>query len=459
MVEYSEMADSDGVRSFFFATAKEALTYLMIMIYFNILLRFWFGNAADIASALQPLQLVSIIEFWANKSSSTRTQEVKMEQRLPPPPDECNDDQLRDTVITVEGMSDASILECDPVQRPCPPCHPSLATSGQFPCQRNPLPQRSNLPVALPELDNYTWLLDRDPGNSDLLIVRIGEKGKILRPIIVFDSARWKNSRFQRILEDEEPRLPENVITKFTFDAVGQHHTYTSYYTQRGIHFYAIVPLDPRDYTRQWKLSGEADRLFGPLETLLGISELVLKARNESKIWCECRSEWNKFSTSMILCDNMKCKLGWYHKRCVGMDEDEDPEDEWLCRRCARLPRKKLDIAEDMDMPYGKLAEASSNRIQLAKALNTVWHSHSWPSRKEIVNMFERISHNMEILNNIRMPFSPRYRRASDITNYWTIRKDRRSLDLVAARSKKLVPTYRKEKAVDDSTSNSDDAA
>lgn len=88
------------------------------------------------------------------------------------------------------------------------------------------------------------------------------------------------------------------------------------------------------------------------------------------------------------------------------MDEDEDPDEEWLCRRCAKIPRKKLVIAQDMDMSYGKLAEASSNRVQRAKTLDGAWENHHWPSRQEILNMLDRIGHNMEIRNSSKKSIS-----------------------------------------------------
>ena len=298
----------------------------------------------------------------------------------------------------------------------------------------------------------YAWLLNRDPGDSDLLIIRVTERGNILRPVMVFDSARWSKPKFRKILDDEEPRLPEYLVRKFTFDKRGRHYFSRSSYLDSGIQFCAIVPLKPQEYHLQRRSIKGKDRLFDPLESLLGISELLSNASNEAKKWCKCRSECWKLGGSMILCDNMKCQIGWYHKRCVGVGEvsasDSDSESnldcdyEWLCRRCTKIPRKNLDFAEDMDMPYGKLAEASSDRVQQAKALDRVWRRHSWPPRREIVDTFKMIRQNMHFDSSSGLSKRQYKNLKNDFSRHWVTRKDSEPPDMIPARSNGRQLTY-----------------
>jgi inhibitor of growth protein 3 len=42
----------------------------------------------------------------------------------------------------------------------------------------------------------------------------------------------------------------------------------------------------------------------------------------------------------MVACDNADCKGQWFHWKCAGITEE--PEGEWLCRDCAKLPPSKI---------------------------------------------------------------------------------------------------------------------
>ena len=147
-----------------------------------------------------------------------------------------------------------------------------------------------------------------DHEDSDLLVICVTEKDNILRPIIVFDSARWDIPNFRRILQDEEPRLPWDLIRTFTSDARARLHFSSfsrSSYLKSGVQFCAIVPLCPPAYKRQRRMIETKDRLFSPLDSLLGISELLSNVSNEAKKWCRCRSECWESGGTMILCDNI----------------------------------------------------------------------------------------------------------------------------------------------------------
>jgi len=42
----------------------------------------------------------------------------------------------------------------------------------------------------------------------------------------------------------------------------------------------------------------------------------------------------------MVACDNADCKGQWFHWKCAGITEE--PEGEWLCRDCAKLPPSRI---------------------------------------------------------------------------------------------------------------------
>ena len=42
----------------------------------------------------------------------------------------------------------------------------------------------------------------------------------------------------------------------------------------------------------------------------------------------------------MIACDNADCRTQWFHWTCAGIESE--PQGEWLCRDCRRLPRERI---------------------------------------------------------------------------------------------------------------------
>lgn len=261
---------------------------------------------------------------------------------------------------------------------------------------------RPSLHPTKPLSHDYTWLLDRETTDSDHLVVRINESGRLLKPILVFKPVNWKRRKVLNILDNEKARLPEGVTTTFKFDEYGQHYIQSSRIFKPYIQFCAIVPLEPKKYVQHFRSLNDEDRLYKPLETLLRLSELVSTAKKTSEQWCRCRPGCKRFSTSMIQCNHTACKSGWYHKRCMGMDEDEIPKDGWLCKYCSWLSKKRIAGTDTTVVSHDKLAEASTSRIQRAKGLEDAWQNHDWPSATEIMSMFDTIARKMEVFEGNR---------------------------------------------------------
>lgn len=93
--------------------------------------------------------------------------------------------------------------------------------------------------------------------------------------------------------------------------------------------FCAIMPLDPKQYERRPFIK-EEQKLFEPIEELLNVGGFLYRFERANDLWCKCRCYWNEYSTNMIQYDNTQCTIEWFHKRCVGLDEEDEPK-QWIC--------------------------------------------------------------------------------------------------------------------------------
>lgn len=63
---------------------------------------------------------------------------------------------------------------------------------------------------------------------------------------------------------------------------------------------------------------------------------------DDQQLYCYCQ----KVSYGdMVGCDNDNCEYQWFHWGCVGLKSE--PEGEWLCPTCRKLPRKDIMISKD----------------------------------------------------------------------------------------------------------------
>jgi hypothetical protein len=94
----------------------------------------------------------------------------------------------------------------------------------------------------------------------------------------------------------------------------------------------------------------------------------------------------------MILCDNTRCKIGWYHMKCLGLSQLErdalwKDHAEWYCEECRKLLREdrtKTTYGNGLfdDDTYG----ASDKCIQRANTVYKVWRKHQWPAKKKVLD-------------------------------------------------------------------------
>ena len=343
----------------------------------------------------------------------------------------------------------------------------------------------------VPELHDYVWLLDRDPrhkraldrepaheglldndpGSEDLLILRVHENGEVLQPIVIFGSADWDDPDFKKILRDEQQRHTSSTKKSFKVNSRGHHYLWKGLFAEpkyfsSGEQFCAILPLNILDYESQCLPSRKKNRLFEPLEMKLGIVDLIRAAEDAYKRWCKCERFYDNISPDMVLCDNVKCSIGWYHRGCVGLDEDLKPGAFWLCDTCDDLPYDQRVSANNMDLEYNTVAERSSYRVQRTRTLSKVWDDHDWPSEADVLETIDEIARNLDIVSNVEIRV-PKYRDYQDRAppSNWVLAKEKpEKLILAVSRGRHLVyhqkiTTEESDDSVDNSGDNEDESS
>ena len=456
----------------------------------------WSGRSEKPNHALQLLHIIDIIRFWAEYTYKptigaclSRLQAIKTDG-IPVP--------LRDTLwtsrITLNQLNTPWLFhqrsphKANSVCASTPPANNRLRvppggrpsdrhSRGQLPLgndtslasrpasrQRN---HRDATPVGeryiIPEIDSYNWVMDRDPGDGDLLLIRIDKNGKRRRPLIVFGSAGWDDPSFNSILADEMQRYPSEVLPTFTVDKKGRNYLWNCCrskkfrYIKHQTQFCAILPLDRTAYDQQLPKLKES-QLFEPLELLFNIPVLLAEINHAYDKWCSCGSPWNEYSSTMIQCNNAKCDLGWYHNRCVGLD-DADDRDFWLCDTCCDIPdNERTDIPIEDLKEYNVIVEASSYRVQRTRTLIRAWNKHAWPNEEAVLREFQDITRNLDVVKSAAYSISRSgVQRDMELPRYWVLSKDQpRHLVRASSRQRQLV--YHREVSNEDYESNSDDA-
>lgn len=250
----------------------------------------------------------------------------------------------------------------------------------------------------IPEKDGFIWLQHRQLYDSDLLVVRVNVEGLVLPALVIFDSTHWESDDFRTIIREENVRMPQNIETEFRydkddisvmekcFDATKGHCT------MQDLQFCAILPL--KSHKKERSGASNIPRDDGPLTQLLGLQKLVDAARSAYERYCSCdRPETNH----MIQCDSTRCKIGWYHYECVGLDLNEDhSRHDWICATCkysSEIRISKYDSKEFED----DVRQASDERIQRARSVSRAWRDHNWPDEKEVRKLYGKICCRIEM--------------------------------------------------------------
>lgn len=440
----------------------------------------WRGSSEDRDSALQLLYIVDIIKFWAEYTYKptigaclSRLQAIKANASPVPLENTLWASQIAINAANTPWFFDQrrphetssasrflfGNLESPQVDslfghRSSVQSHsPAPRQSSRRRNQRNTTPAREH--YAIPEIESYNWILDRDPGEGDLLLIRVDGNGERLRPVVFFElgrgSSMWNDRKFISILADEKQRHNSDIRARFKVDAKGYDYLWNccaadSRHIRSDTQFSAILPLKREDYERQ-RVKPDESQLFEPLESLLGIPVLLAEIDRAYEQWCSCNCPWNEYSPDMIQCGNAKCNLGWYHMKCVGLDEDDDLE-HWLCDTCYDIPDHKRTIKSSRE--YDDTVEASSYRVQRTRTLRRAWNKHAWPSADEVRRKYQKVALNLDLVKSAQLRLHRvGVERDSAPPRYWALPKYKpRKLTMASSRTKQLV--YHKEFPDDD---------
>ena len=257
----------------------------------------------------------------------------------------------------------------------------------------------------MPEKDDFNWLLDRDLGAEDLILLRVSETGKILRPVIIYSTCRliggrqkptidWEDDSFNAVIADDRQGRRPKITSIFREDQSGRDYL-RRFYRSKGslirqeVQSSIILPVSVVSYLQQ-KPKSQRSQLFEPLESRLPLHVLLGKIEQSKKKLCSCGRLKTEYSPSMVQYCNALCAIGWFHKECVSFshsddDGDNDDENPWLCDKCKKIPEQKRAPIELKPTESDFFARESHRRQHLARAIENVWHKHNWPSQDEIV--------------------------------------------------------------------------
>ena len=443
----------------------------------------WSGVLQGENSALQLLCIVDLIRFWVDYTYKpligtciSRLKAMKACRPLPP-----LDSTLWRLRIPVDRehtpwvfsqrrlkRSSSAIRSTDNLAVP-----PRGNSRGHSPSSRQSLrpehrsssrrEHRSPTPAdeqfVMPEKDDFNWLLDRDPGVGDLILIRVSETGEIMIPVIINSTGRlvgarrkplvdWNDDGFNAVIADECRGHHSKIASIFRKDKHGRDYLWQCYQSKgsrirRRAQFSIILPVNVVSYGQQNPKS-LGTPLFEPLESLFRLQDLLGKIDRANKKWCSCGRQKNEYSPPMVQCRRALCDISWFHKKCVGF-ADSDDEASWLCDKCydkwERIPEHKRAYIELEPTETNFFARESHKRIHLARAIEDVWYKHDWPCQDEIVAKIDEIADKVDIVESapheIRKGGVPRGRQ---LPRYWaTSKDDPKNLILACSRKEGLL--------------------
>ena len=435
-------------------------------------------------SALQLLSIVDVIRFWVDYTykpliGACISRLEAMKARTQPKPLDSTLWNLRIAIdkeqtpwffsqrrlkVSSSPISLTDNLEVPPHRRHrshSPSSRQSLRPENQASPRRD---HRSPTPASeqfvMPEKDDFNWLLDRDPGEEDLILIRVTETGEVMRPIIIHSTSRlagerqmptvdWKDDDFKAVIWEERRGRHPQIFSIFRENEWGQDYLWQCYRSKRRrvhrrVQFSIILPVNVVSYGQQ-NPESQGAQLFEPLESLFRLHDLLVKIERANKKWCSCGAQRNKYSPPMVQCRNALCNISWFHKVCVSFpdsdDQDSDVEKSWLCDKCEKTPEYKRTYTELKLNESNVFARASYERLHLVRAIENVWREHNWPSQDEIVAKIDEVADNVDIIESA--PYTIRkagIRRDPELPRYWaTLKDDPKKLILACSRKESLL--------------------
>lgn len=442
----------------------------------------WSGVSKGEDSALQLLCIVDLIRFWVDYTykpligTCISRLEVMKACRTPPSLDSTlwrlripvdrehtpwvfKQRRLKRSSSSIRSTDNLGVPSRESPRGHSPSNRQSLRPENRSSSRReNRSPTPAGEQFVMPEKDDFNWLLDRDPGAEDLILLRVSETGKILNPVIINSTGRlvggrrkptvdWDDDGFHAVFEDER-RGRHSKVTSIFRNKQGCDYLWRCYRFKRGlirrkVQFSIILPVSVVSYGQQNR-TYQGTQLFEPLESLFRLQHLLGKIDRANKKWCSCGRQKNEYSPPMVQCRRALCDISWFHKDCVGF-ADSDDEASWACDDCygkwKRKPKQKRAYIKLEPTKNTFFARESYKRTHLARAIEDVWYKHNWPSQDDIIAKIDEIADKVDIIesapHDIRKGGVPRGRQ---LPRYWaTSKDDPKSLILACSRKEGLL--------------------
>lgn len=217
-------------------------------------------------------------------------------------------------------------------------------------------------------------IVGEDPRKGDLLVIRIGKNRDVLKPLIFFGSS---GEEIEKEVQDyEKNRYHEGIEVRLGFNG---HRPKT--FALSSILLCLIVPLGATEDETQ---NRQKDSVYNRLNMLLSIPKLLEVAEQASQVTCSCRKQWHN-EMPMILCDNLQCKIGWYHHECVGLEPSKRPK-VWYCKSCHRIRNKVTSPPTSVVEAWGdNLLEDIDWRVQRTNSFLSTWKKHTVPDGETVL--------------------------------------------------------------------------
>ena len=246
------------------------------------------------------------------------------------------------------------------------------------------------------EIDNFTWLQDRDVGNGDLLVIRVGREGKVDKPLVLLDCTVNRNTA-----QYSDMVIPHaGVDVGLLRNGIGVIYLLREHYAlfSSDLQFCAILPLEPRVYQGQ-RLKSNKSSIFEPLEELLDIEGLY------RIYYLECISHKDHKKPLMIKAGDEEHNTKSYEEDCDKITSNEklntgnrhDGSRDDIGGKKEKEERQNEEEDEKDNDYYEPTDDEDEYHIQAKwddhiEDIQKAWNRHNWPDEKKQIRTFARIA-------------------------------------------------------------------
>ena len=257
------------------------------------------------------------------------------------------------------------------------------------------------------QIDGFTWLLDRDPKNGNLLIIRLGREGKLDRPLILLDFEMFSRSKKRAQYSGRVPSRKGVDVGLIKGEGgiylLQEHRSLFSSDHQ----FCAILPLESEAYQDLRRKSNKSS-IFEPLEELLDLDGLYRIIDLECISHAACRRPQMKIYSNEESDeeDSAGSRQESDEEDSTGSRKESDEEDETGSHEgdCAEeTSDDEVDQSSNYVESGDNVEDEEKAETDISKKwehylehVHKAWERHKWPSEKHQILTFARIALKLE---------------------------------------------------------------